>query len=68
MLIEDAENWPGGSMTGYILWNSARLEEYKKINPDAFYRNTYNKPDSLLDHESYDNWLQTLTPIPYIEK
>src|SRR3546814_8554490 len=36
-LANDREEWPGGLMCGFILWNTARIAEYAKINPSAFF-------------------------------
>lgn len=65
-LEADRERWKGGCMCGYVLWNRARILEYGKVNPSAFY---YAGPlgafDSgsrsmLVDHDAYDQWLAEL--------
>jgi hypothetical protein len=37
MLVHDRERWPGGIMTGYILWVSQVQQECFKEHPDWFY-------------------------------
>jgi hypothetical protein len=48
---QDKVDWPGGIMTGFVLWNGLRLQEAKKEIPNAFYIG------GLTDHEAYDKWL-----------
>ncbi|MGK9084970.1 hypothetical protein KXR64_16530 [Brucella intermedia] len=38
-------------MVGFVLWGTARIAEYSKLNPGAF---AYG---GLIDHEAYDAWL-----------
>jgi len=42
-------------MCGFVLWNKARLGEYKKINPSAFIIG-----GALVGHDEYDLWLDSL--------
>src|SRR3546814_15107035 len=44
-LANDREEWPGGLMCGFILWNTARIAEYAKINPRAFFKPILNRLD-----------------------
>jgi hypothetical protein len=53
----DDETWSGGRMTGYILWNSARLEEFFKVQPDAFMIEGRGRRGALVDQAAYDAWL-----------
>lgn len=48
----DRKSWPGGSMCGFILWNTGKLDRFKKIRPSAFMFT-----GQLIDHDAYDNWL-----------
>jgi hypothetical protein len=57
MLEADDSTWSGGRMTGYILWNSARLEEFFKEQPDAFMIEGRGRRGALVDQVAYDAWL-----------
>ena len=47
----DAARWPGGCMTGYILWIDERLREFRAERPEAF---CYG---GLCDHDGFTDWL-----------
>lgn len=47
----DKRHWAGGSMTGFVLWNNARLREAAAEIPEAFFMG------KLSDHDRYDAWL-----------
>ena len=51
MMEHDRLVWPGGVMTGFILWNTEKLRSFRMRHPEAFLG------DSLCDHSSYDTWL-----------
>lgn len=50
-MAADREEWKGGVMTGFVLWNQDRLREARKEIPKAFYLN------GLINHAAYDVWL-----------
>lgn len=52
MLDRDHETWPGGVMTGFILWTSARWREWREATgwPDR-------SPVSEEQQRAFDNWL-----------
>jgi hypothetical protein len=50
-LETDAVEWPGGKMTGFILWMKERIGEFKHISPKAFIG------DWLSDQDTFDAWL-----------
>jgi hypothetical protein len=55
----DHKRWPGGSSTGFLLWNTARLAEFAKLHPEAFVVGGH-----LVDHNAYDAWLDSLPVLP----
>lgn len=59
MIERDRITWPGGIMCGFILWNTARLREFSKINPSAFFMGR-----GLIDPRAYDAWLNETYPFP----
>ena len=50
-LEADRIAWPGGIMTGFVLWNSEKLMHASRTIPEAFYMG------HLTGHEAYDKWL-----------
>jgi len=58
-LEQDKEDWPGGCMVGFILWNTKKLMEFAKVSPNSFYWSAFYKkdPPRLLDGIAYDAWL-----------
>ena len=52
MLEMDREKYPGGCMTGYIIWMSEKRQEFYKVNPGAFI-DRYN----MVDHKAFDKFL-----------
>lgn len=57
-LSHDRDEWKGGSMTGFILWNRARLAEFSRAHPEAF------MCGGLVNHSAYDAWLASGRPSP----
>lgn len=51
MLTYDYEQYPGGCMTGFILWISSRSTEFWKEHPEAFLG------DTIVDHNAWDTFL-----------
>lgn len=52
MLARDRERWPGGCMTGFLLWNGARWTEWRKIQGYDL-----DTPLGPYDYASFDLWL-----------
>lgn len=52
MLARDRERYPGGRMTGFILWASQKWREWDRLNGRAA-----NSPHSAEDHAAFDAWL-----------
>jgi len=52
MLARDEEAYPGGCMTGFILWIGARWREWEALTK----RGTVH---SIEDHAAFDAWLAT---------
>lgn len=56
MLERDRETWPGGLMTGFLIWNAARRAEWEPerrrlANTDIFYEHI---------EVEFRRWLETL--------
>src|SRR3546814_2594834 len=70
-LANDREEWPGGLMCGFILWNTARIAEYAKINPSAFFKPILTRWDrhggrpQIMRSEEHTSELQSLMRISY---
>lgn len=47
----DRKTWPGGSMTGFILWMRAREREFKQLHPEACIG------DAICDQDEWDCYL-----------
>lgn len=53
MDAHDEERFPGGCMTGYILWIGDRWAEWAKVNGRKDQQRT------AADHASFDAWLSS---------
>lgn len=50
-MAKDTEEYPGGKMTGFILWMSQQTIEFDKINRPA---DTYHQPTNLYNpHQKF---------------
>ncbi len=54
-MADDKRDWPGGTMTGFILWNNERIKEFGAAHPEAMCVSGLGL--ALLDHAAYDKWL-----------
>lgn len=48
----DESAWPGGIMTGFVLWMSLAEEEFRKAHPEAFIGYI------ISDHRAWDKFLR----------
>ena len=53
-MVHDRERWPGGVMTGFILWMSARWVQWRALRHIP-----RDAPLSEADHRDFDEWLAT---------
>jgi hypothetical protein len=54
-LARDRERWPGGAMTGFVVWMPAQWATWRRLNG--------YKADAILDDEAvaaFDAWLRTV--------
>lgn len=56
-LVADDSAWPGGCMTGFILWIGGKWNEWKSETQWGGIVLTNE------DHTAFDNWLLTDTPV-----
>jgi hypothetical protein len=52
MLAGDNERFPGGCMTGYIIWIGERWREWDTLTG-------HTGPHTRADHTDFDKWLAT---------
>ena len=52
----DVKAWPGGCMTGFILWMGARWAEFHKMTQNAYRLHAGTTRDG---HKAFDAWLPT---------
>lgn len=50
-LARDTVCWPGGNMTGFILWCGQRWAEWRALTGRT-------APADLADHAAFDAWLE----------
>ena len=61
MLAHDRIIWPGGVMTGYVIWIPRQMESFRLANPEAFHG------DHLADQDAFTSWLEAKTaPTPEV--
>lgn len=53
MLEHDQREWPGGMMTGFILWISKMKIAFKKESPKSFLN------DAIYDHDAWTAFLKS---------
>jgi len=51
MMERDAEQWPGGIMTGFILWIDEKKRAFQKVSPESFIGN------DIADQKAWDKFL-----------
>ena len=47
----DRDAWPGGAITGFMLWINARIREHQQAEPEAYLHGR------LWDHDAFDRFL-----------
>ena len=52
-LAQEEIEWPGGKMTGFILWINAMWAKWNKIN-----KHPPREPHDNTQHKEFDIWLQ----------
>ena len=55
MLVHDDERWPGGVMTGYILWIQSKWSEWHHMH-----NHFSDWPVSEQEHKDFDAWLREI--------
>lgn len=58
-LKHEMELWPGGSMTGFMLWVAERKKEFAKQHPEHMFRNWMGH--LTMDIVNMDAWYEWVT-------
>jgi hypothetical protein len=53
-LAQDAKDYPGGRMTGFLVWSNDKTSAYRKAHG-------LKTSDPILDQDHYDAWLGVST-------
>lgn len=56
-ISHDRERWPGGAMTGFILWIRERWQAWAKETKHPMHRQGWNAFRGPEDHANFDAWL-----------
>lgn len=56
-VVFDRKAYPGGSMTGFILWISERRREFFEAHPEAFLSSAKGDSHAIADTAAWDRWL-----------
>lgn len=59
-LAHDEAAWPGGRMTGFVLWIRANLQAFRAQSPEHF----MGSRGPLVDQDAFDRFLTTTTIQP----
>jgi len=60
MLSHDKKEWPGGRMTGFMLWMGEQKKAFRDQSPEAFYVNMNGHvTENIVDYGAWDCFLQT---------
>lgn len=63
MLIQDTEKYPGGVMTGFILWISDRKRDFFKSSPNSFGVRLGTKErdaNSIMDYNAWYKFVENI--------
>ena len=60
MSAHDDEAWPGGCMTGFMLWISRAKKLFSAERPEACHTNVHGHvTDQIIDHAAWESFLQS---------
>jgi hypothetical protein len=66
MIQRDSETYPGGVMTGFVLWSQENLRNWKAANAERASVRLTGVPEAMSEAEfaEYDAWLAAQFPPP----
>ena len=63
VMAADEQEYPGGSMTGFILWIAKMKQQFYRVSPQNFFSSSdrrwkYTPYDQIEDYAAWEQYLQ----------
>jgi len=68
-ILEDARQWPGAPMTGFLLWYARQWQDYCDINEPEWRRweFSYRKHYRLMHEKAFADWLWAMHAQSHVD-